>query len=117
MSNIAIVRGDTAVLDVAITRSGSPVDLTGATLWFTAKRAKSDPDAVAVIAKSTASGITVTSASGGTATITIDPDDTSDLTSATALVFDVQLKESGGRITTVDSGTLRVTLDVTQATA
>lgn len=109
--------GDTVLFDLAITRDGLPVDLTGATLWFTAKRSPADVDADAVFQKSTGSGISVSDAAGGLARVTVAPTDTSTLSNTDqTLECDVQLKEADGTVTTVARGQLILIPQITRAT-
>lgn len=116
-TKLEMFRGDTFKWDLAVTQGGSPVDITGWVLWMTAKLDPLTPDASAQFKKqSPSTGITITSAVGGLARITVDPADTTSLTDTTTLFFDVQGKESGGAIHTLASGTLKVLVDVTVAT-
>lgn len=120
MSEFAITakRGDTIELSVTVTRSGAAVDLTDADLTFTAKRRYSDADADAVVQKTLGDGIAVVGdAEDGEILVTLDPEDTDSLTRQTVLLCDVQLVESDGRVTTVASGTLTITPDVTRTVA
>lgn len=75
--NIEIKRGTTLPIDVNITdANGDPIDLTGATVYFTAKTAESDvslDDSTAAIKKD----VTVhTDPAQGETKITLDADDT-----------------------------------------
>lgn len=114
-------RGDTIRLLVTATRPDEagvdqPVDLTGATLTFTAKLKITDADdAVTTIQKTTGAGIEVLAADEGTAVVTLEPEDTEGLLVKTTYLADVQLDESDGTRTTVASGKLIVTPDVTRA--
>lgn len=117
MANLSIYRGDTVSFTSAVKRSGVAVNLTGATLWFTAKRLISDIDANAVIAKTSGSGIVVLSAVDGTYRVDLLPADTASLTKTTQLYYDVQLKESNGVVTTIDRGTLEIIADIRQSSA
>jgi hypothetical protein len=114
MSYLEGKRGDTnnytgTVLDSA----GDAVDLTGATLRFTAKLNRGDADnATGVIAKTTGSGITHTNAATGQYRITLAPADTSSLTATTLYFWDLQLTDGAGSVFTVDNGTLTITTDV-----
>lgn len=94
-------------------------DITGWTIWFTAKRKLSDVDAAAIIAKTTASGITIQSAAGGWAIVAITAADTGALEARDVMLyFDVQIKDANGEIhTPIRRGTLLVECDVTQAVA
>lgn len=113
---LTVKRGDTIDLEVTVARGGSPVDLSGADLWFTAKRKLKDLDIAAVAQKTLGDGIAVTDAPAGELLVTLAPDDTDDLTKETVLYCDVQMVEASGRVTTVASGTLTVQLDATVAT-
>jgi hypothetical protein len=89
-------RGDTAGWNLAVVdTTGAPFDLTGYTLWFTAKRAITDADADAVFQLTNGAGITVTNAAGGLAAITPRRADTSSLTEDVRLYVDVQLSSVG----------------------
>jgi len=111
-----MTRGDTKQIGVSVTRNDSPVDLTGATIWMSAKR--SYPDTVYVFQISTVTDdVEITDEEGGLATVTIPPDATSGLSSqVNTLVYDIQVRESDGTITTVGSGTITVNPDVTTET-
>lgn len=108
--------GDTIALQVTLSRNGVPIDLTGATLWFTAKDDLDDLDADAVFQKKTGGlGIAVTSAVNGQATVTIPPADTASLVNEPqTLECDVQLLEADGTLTTVARGQLILQPQVTR---
>jgi hypothetical protein len=113
-TNIKVLKGDSIVLKLTIKRGTVAVNLTGASLWFTAKTgvAQADPG---VFQKTIGSGIVVTDAAGGLAQVTIAPADTSGLTVPTTLLYDIQLLESTGTKTTVASGNLTIMPDITTA--
>jgi hypothetical protein len=116
MASLTMYRGDTLILDCAVTAAGGGAqDLTGCTLTMTAKRSKNDADSAAVFQLTSPSGgIVIDSpASLGTGVITVSPSDTADLTRDTKLVYDVQIEDGSGNIYTSETGTLNVTLDVT----
>jgi len=118
VSTLQMTRGDNKTVQVTITGLGSQ-GLSGASLWFTAKRSYADADAAAIIHKVTAD-FTIDqqgdSQTPGIAHFSIQPAETSGLPAHQVdLVFDVQMKDSNGNVTTVDSGTLTVTPDVTLA--
>ena len=79
----ALVRGEYATRTVTILDGdGDALDLTGASVYFTATRRLSDAAAAALISKETGAGIEHLTQSGdtvGQATITFDPADTSSL--------------------------------------
>lgn len=113
--NFTMVRGDTDVRQYQITRDGSAVDLTGATIRVTGKEKLSDADGSAVFSLSSpASGIIIDDAVQGILTVTIAPVDTSSLNSNTSLYWDMQVTESNGRVSTPIRGRIEVVQDVTQ---
>ena len=112
--DLEMMRGDTKVFDVTITdEAGAAVNLTGSTVKFTAKNRVGDAQGVAVIALTTGDGVELTDAANGVARVTIAPDDTSGFTSKKTLEYDVQVAETGGRVSTPVRGTLTVEMDVT----
>jgi hypothetical protein len=111
-----IFRGDTIVIEFAVSQDGVALNLTGYSIWFTAKKQKSDNDtAPTAIQKTLSSGIVVLDAAAGHIKVTILPADTATLSADTTYVCDLQVKSGGGVITTVADGTMAITLDVTQA--
>jgi hypothetical protein len=95
---------------------GDPYDLDGKTIWFTAKRNKSDSDASAVFQKKTGDGIEIDSTDSNIAYVSIDSADTADVESS-GLYCDVQVKNEAGKVFTVWKGLLPVESDVTQSTS
>jgi hypothetical protein len=118
MTDISVKRGDNETLDLVVTDTdtGDPLDLTGVSLWLTVKVQVNDPDSLAVIQKTVGSGITITDAAAGEASVSISPADTAPFPSSWEGVYDVQLK-SAGSVRTVVSGAFTITGDVTWATA
>lgn len=115
--DVTMYRGDTRLLDFVITRAGVVVDLTNATVWFTAKRSLTDADVDAVFQLySPSNGVQITGATYGEVRVTIPPSATDALTKSEALYWDLQVKEANGNISTTASGTLLVKLDVTRTT-
>jgi hypothetical protein len=115
MTLLTMTRGDTRVFTVSLTDAdGVALDLTGLTITFTAKRRYSDLDDDAVLQKTSGAGIEVLDAEAGTATITIDPEDTADLELETlpTLAWDLQV-ENGGDVRTPLQGQLAIRPDVT----
>lgn len=114
MTNLEGVRGDTNnYAGTVIDSTGAVVDLTSATLRFTAKLSYADGDNDATtIRKTTGSGITHTNAAQGAYRITLAPADTSSLAVATVYVWDLQLTTVAGYVFTVDSGLLAISPDV-----
>ena len=126
MSDVAIEirRGDTEIIPIRIMREGVDIDLTGAIIWFTVKRNFNDLDSAALFQKrSNAGGIAVLdqTSNKGECNINIDPADTANIAldakrSPVYYWYDVQVKEPSGRISTVMSGPLVMSLDVSRAT-
>lgn len=139
--NLAARRGDTNIFTIPVKRQRvdgegnpifdsdgkaiyDPVDLNNAKIWFYAKRKATDSDVAAVIAKGTAnttigSGIVVLApTTDGIAELTIDPDDTDDLSDyGEVLKYDIQVEEAvTSRVTTVAWGTFLITPDTGNAT-
>jgi len=116
-----VYRGDTLTLPIwrATTREGTTIDLTGASLWFTAKTDLSAIDAEApTIQVSTADGgIVVIDADDGLYQVTLQPNETLGLTGDAVFTFDVQVVTPTPVTRTVRRGTLAVVCDVTRAHA
>jgi hypothetical protein len=115
MSEIVMVKGDTTVFDVAMTRLNllteqeEPVPLAGAKAWFTAKKNTRDADINAVIAKDSVSNPSqvIITPTTGIIRITIIPEDTVGYTGSW-LYYDVQVREADGTVTTIQSGSLEL---------
>jgi hypothetical protein len=107
-------RGDTEVFDAAITVAGVPVNITGCSLKFTAKRSVTDTDANAVFQLLTPVAITITNGPGGLCTISVASLDTSALTVPTLCYCDLQLVDTLGNVSTTATGTLMIKADVTK---
>ncbi len=104
--DIELFRGDTKVIELAVTANGAALDLTGKSLRFTVKASHSEK--TALIAKSEADGIVVTYAAGGLAELTLLPEDTRSLANQVhTLVYDVRLVD-GSNVYTVLDGMLYV---------
>lgn len=117
MSTLSLIRGDDRTLTVTVVDDlGAAANLTGILgMWFTVKRHQTDTDLEAVIQKSLGSGVAVTDAAGGIATVTLTAANTA---SATGLHFwDVQVKTAAGLITTLATGSVTFDEDVTLATS
>ncbi len=115
---ITMFRGDSLVLEIVVKQSDVPTDLTGAKVWFTAKRTLNDLDGSAIIQVSSPADITIDPdqvANPGKATIVVPASATATLgEAALQLFYDIQVKFSNGRVATVQFGQLLVTPDVTQ---
>jgi len=107
MSDITTYAGDTTTVDYTVMLDNQPVDLTGLTLRWAARR--SYGDAEAVIEKETGSGIVHTDTANGRARLTLLPADTAGLavSSPATLVWALRLYDSNN-IYTVATGLLVV---------
>ncbi len=116
MADFEMVRGDTKYFDLEIIKNGLPVDLTGGKIWLSGVRNLGDSSYV-FQKHSDNNGIDITDPSGGLATAVLIPSDTSSLPSEVVTVhYDVQIKELDGTISTVQTGTLTISPDVTLET-
>lgn len=113
---IEMVRVNTFSFDISITENESPVNLTGGILYFTAKWSPLDADAQAVFQLSSpSSGITLISASGGTANITIPKTATTSLPyHDTLLDYDLKFVDAASQAFTVMRGKLNVLYNITR---
>lgn len=115
-------RGDSFVFEVNVLQADcAPQNITGWSMWFTAKYFVADYDTQAPIKLGTISplsGITFTNALAGQAEVTIPSVATAGFPDTpTKLVYDVQVKDTTGRVFTIETGTLTVNPDVTRATS
>lgn len=112
--NLEMTRGDTRVIEVVATRDGSPINLTSGKAWMSARRS-SNSNVYIFQKHSDSGGVVLTSPASGIFHITLQPTDTSTLPNeSVGLSYDVQIKESDGKISTIVTGTLTVTPDITQ---
>ena len=118
MTLLQVTRGDRHVFDLALTDgAGAPLDLTARSLRFTAKTRIADSDADAVLVKTIGDGIELVDADEGTATLTIEPDDTSDIDLPRTLIWDLQVEDGAGDVRTPLRGKLAIVRDVTRNTS
>lgn len=110
----ARVSGTASNPSAQVYRTVATIPFTGKRFIMTAKYKYSDADADAVFQKLSGTGITVSTATNGTATVSIDSTDTEHLPPAvTKLVWDVQMDNNPGDPITLERGTLTVYPDVT----
>ena len=111
-TDLRVTRGTTRTFDIAAKRynpDGSelgPLNLTGATIRFMAKRRYEDDDSKAVLDYAIGSGITVTNAAGGLATLKISAADTLDADpgKVTKLVYSLEAIEVSGDVNEIAWG-------------
>jgi len=109
MSKITIYRGDDVNINLTITdEAGDPVDITGYEFFFTCKVNDTDAESAALIKKDVS---THTNPTQGLTTIILD----NDLTAVTpgTYVYDIQMKDTSSKITTLIKGRFVITQDVT----
>lgn len=110
--NLKAMRGDTFIRSLSfVDESGTVIDITGWTIFFTAKNVLSEADAAAEVSVNVTSH---TSPTGGltqilasAAAMTIEPGD---------YFYDIQIKKADGTIFTILSGKLIVETDISVRT-
>lgn len=115
---IQMYRGDDEELSGVIfdTDGLTPLDITGWSLWFTAKNAIADLDASAVFQLETGSGITLTTPAAGEYTIAIAAADTDGLSGDKTLFCDLQGKDGAGKVRTFLTGKIAIVAEITRTT-
>lgn len=108
-----IIKRDDSDFELTFTDvDGEAIDLTGATVFFTVKRNKTDADADAVIAKSITS---FDDPETGVAILQLSKTETN--ISPRSYYFDIQLKQSNGKVTSIQAGRFIVRQDITIRTS
>lgn len=112
-NELTIKRGTTYPITFENTdSSGTAIDLTGATVYFTAKSAESDTsldDSTAVITKDVTTHVDENgdpSATSGISTIELDPDDTT--VNPGTYFYDITVKYASGVVNTPIEGKLKI---------
>lgn len=114
MANLSMTRGDSKTLLITIGGLG-PTGLTGYTGTLTAKRSVADLDNAAVVQKAASVKVTGSDTVDGIFQVDVAPADTSALADTPVrLYYDFQIKDSLGTTTTVASGYLTVSPDITR---
>jgi hypothetical protein len=102
--NLLVYQGDDLYLDLAVTSKGAPADLTG----FTAKsQIRSTPPSTTVLAE------LLTTISASTIHLHLVHTDAATLPVQPA-VWDCQLTDASGNISTIAAGTVTVTAEITR---
>ncbi len=105
--NYTVKQGDTFTRTVTITdASDVAVNITGATLRLHIRAKGSTTDAI------TAPTLTLTTPASGIATMVISASDTATLSAATTYLYEIEMVDSGGAITTPLDGLLYVQADL-----
>jgi hypothetical protein len=116
-------RGDSRSIAVAALQPDGVTaqNISGWALWFTGKLNILDPDGSAVFQRTIASGITVTNAALGLATVALAPASTDSLMAAGTqtsvdLFCDLQGKDGAGNVATLATGKITVLAEITRTT-
>lgn len=113
VTQLSVYRGDDKYWNLNFTdSSGSAIDLTGSTIFFTVKKNRSDSDTNALIKKDVTSHL---DAVNGKSRISLTNSDTA--IDVGTYFFDIQLVDNASNVTTVVAGTFVVTQDITVRTA
>lgn len=112
MSTLKVFRGDDKSFKVTITEDGAAKDITGWTVFFTAKKKLSDTDAEAIIQKDITSH---TDAANGITHIILDQDDTDQAIGT--YKCDIQVLDDSSKIQTYKVLTFIIEQDVTLRTS
>lgn len=126
MTELVMYRGDDRDFPFTITKDGDPLDLTGATVVFTAREALDDDTATFELTSATVGEVTIDAdqvTNPGDIVVHVPAAATSSFTEGVTLLCDVQVTDSGGKVFTwpealEDSSALirlKVRLDVTHA--
>lgn len=105
MAKLTITRGTTYTIGVVYKKNGVVATLVGATVRFTIKSSEYDADmddSTAILLKNVVDGN-----SSGEATITIDPEDTAEVTPGNYF-YDIKVEEAGGEIYKIDEGKIKL---------
>ncbi|MEI6297396.1 MAG: hypothetical protein WCO84_07210 [bacterium] len=107
--NLTGYRGDSKTINLTFkTDAGVAINITGWTIFFTAKASKTDADAAAAIQKNVTAH---TNASGGITDIVLAPADT--IGCLGNYFYDIQAKKADGTILTVVDGIITFKEDIT----
>lgn len=117
MVDLEVYKGDSKDINLTIQdSSGTAIDITGYSFYMTVKSNATDSDDDAVIDKEVTSH---TDASSGETTISLSTTDTNQTVSSSTnkYVYDVRMKDTSGKVTTLLSGNFKVLQNITVSTA
>jgi len=110
--NLTGYRGDSKTINVSFKDAlGAAINITGWTVFFTAKTSKSDLDAASAVKKDVTAH---TNAAGGITDIVLTAADTANVSGN--YFYDIQAKKSDGTIVTVIDGIITFKEDITLRT-
>jgi hypothetical protein len=116
-STITAHRGDTVEIFISLTdvEGLEQIDVTGMMIWFTLKRSPDDTDLQALLQKNTSTGgVIITNTALGQAKVILSAEETSAIPAPSIYLYDVQVKDASGKVTTVDEGYLDLRTDITR---
>lgn len=112
-ADIEMYRGDTRTFEIVVTRDGRAVNLTGAQAVRAVFKTRSSlPDDEATIALTLSSGVNIVDPINGVIALAFPKTTTSPLEAPQTFVFDVEVTDSGGNVTTVYQGWMLLKRDV-----
>ncbi len=117
--NIEYVHGDDAIFTGTVMLDGAVVDPTGCSFWFTVKVNTTDADTGVYQLTSAGGAIVVTDGPNGQIQLTIPADQTyvpAFSWKDTVYNYDLQMKDTSNKISTLAKGKVTVLADVTRAT-
>lgn len=101
-NDLVMYRGDDRPFPMKVAIGGSPINLSGGSVTFTAKANLEDADADAVITLSTVDGsVTIVDGPAGLLRVDIPAIATAALPADTRLVWDLQIETADGKVRTV----------------
>jgi len=104
VANLSMAQGDTLVEQVTFTdQLGAPINDPTASYELTAKYQYSDLDADAIFS------VSAVQTTPGVAYLTVTPASTAVCVPPAVLLYDIRVKETSGRVTTLATGTFTVT--------
>lgn len=116
MTDISMVKGDSITLDTAVIRLDddgiTEVPVTATKAWFTAKISDRDVDGDSIIALNSQDNEDNVIIAYGNVRVILDPDHTINYGSRW-LLYDLQISETDGTITTVERGKIEFKSNIT----
>lgn len=112
-TDLSMFRGDTGDFQATFTDNATPPNLIndpGAVFRMTVKRFTADPDSAEIVS------VTASQSGPGVAFLSIPPAAFAGLVCPAFLVYDIQVTETGGRVSTIAKGRFTVLDDVSQTT-
>jgi hypothetical protein len=115
--NLSMIRGATAIWRFTLFDNGGAMDLTGASVWFTAKRSFADADP-GVIQKTLSGGIAIVGLdTDGIVDVTLDDIDTANVDTSKVLQYDIKCRLASGMIAYPVVGSLTIKPNVTRSSS